>query len=305
MELGFLDGQHIAQLFVVGLLKGVIYALFAVGIALLYRGTRSINFALGEVGTVAAYVFWFLSTEKGLPLIVGLIGGLVVAVAIGAGFEWGVVRHMAKVDRITVAVSTIGLLTALLAVEGVFFAPDPRALPEPISGRGVHIFDVIVSRTTLFSFVVLALVVVGLTTVLRRTDFGLGVLAAAQDADASRLVGVPVRRVAAFVWGTGAALAFLAIWLMAPVLGGIRPALASELYLRGLIGAVVGGLGSIQGAVAGALLLGVGEAFASDWFLNHTSLTDGVQLVFFVLVLAVLLLRPGGLFAAARTRAIA
>src|SRR5207247_98157 len=114
-----------------------------------------------------------------------------------------------------------------------------------LSGKGLSLAGVVVSPTQIVSLVFALGVGLGLSVVLRRTDFGLGVLAAAQDPSAARLVGVPVNRVSAFVWGTGAGLCTIGCLLVAPGLGAFAPGALGRLFLFGLTAAIVGGLTSL------------------------------------------------------------
>jgi branched-chain amino acid transport system permease protein len=292
------------QVLVIGAVNGTIYALFAVSVALVYRGTRTINFAHGEVGTLSLYVAWWIITDSGLPWVLGAIVALAVAAAIGVAFERFVVRPLEKADRATVAVATVGLLSLLLALQLQLFGASPRTLKGPIGGLGIRIAGVYVSPTQLLALVIVVTVAVAVTRVLRRTDFGLGVLATASDPDAARLMGVPVNRVSGFVWGAGAALAALAALLVVPSVGAFAPGYATELYLRGIVAAVLGGLSSPLGAIAGGYALATLEYGTRRAFLRST--VPGLEyIVILVVVLVVLVARPTGLLATARTRGAA
>jgi branched-chain amino acid transport system permease protein len=286
------------QVLVLGVLAGGIYALFAVGIVLVYRGSGVLNFAQGEVGTAGLFIATWLTVDHGLPWIVGAVAAVVVAAGIGVGFERFVVRRMGEAARVSVAVATVGLLLFVSSVEIVVFklGGKPRSIAGPVNGAGTKIAGVIVSPTQMLSLFVALAVGVGLAVLLRRTDFGLGVLAAAQDTSAARLVGVPVNRVSAFVWGTGAALSAIGCLLIAPGLGAFSPGAVSRLFLFGLAAAVLGGLTSLPGAFAGGLIVGIVEASAGRIFAN-ASLPGVKTLSVFVLLLVALLVRPDGLFA--------
>lgn len=293
------------QVLVLGVVSGTIYALFALGVALVYRGARTINFAQGEVGTLSLFAAFGLITGLGLPWVIGLIGALVTAGAVGAAFEWLIVRRLSRADRVTVAVATIGLLSLILPLELYFFSASPREIDGPIAGLGPRVAGVFVSPTQLLSLAILAIVGVGIGSVLRRTDFGLGVLAAAQDIDAARLMGVPVARVSQFVWVAGAAVSALAAILVTPTIGTFVPGFATELFVKGIVAAVIGGLASPSGAIAGGFALGFAEA-AAIRFLSNVVNIPGLELVILlVIVLTALLVRPTGIFATARTRGAA
>lgn len=282
------------QVLVFGLVAGGIYGLFAVGIVLVYRGSGVINFAQGEVGTLSLFLAWYLITDRGYPWLVGAVAAIALAASVGWVFERLVVRPMIDASRVAVAVATIGLLGFLLAVEFKLFSESPRAIAGPIGGLGIQVFDVFVSPTQILSLLVTISVAAGLAALLKRTDFGLGVLAAAEDPVAVRLVGVPLARVSGFIWAAGAATAAIAALFIEPTIGVFVPGFASELFLRGLAAAVVGGLRSLQGAFVGGIVVGLIEAGAGRW-LSDLNLPGVQVLTVFLLILVVLLVRPQGL----------
>ena len=291
--MGWLNGQNL----VLGVIEGGIYGLLAVGIVLVYRGSRVLNFAQGELGTVALVVAWWLTTDHHLPWIVGAGAGVLAATAVGLGFERLIVRPMADSSRISVAVATVGLLLFLLAFGFRVFGESPRTVRAPIAGLGLNVAGVIVSPTQLLSLVVTLAVGAGLALLLQRTDFGLGVLAAADDPTAVRLVGVKLSRVSAFTWGTGAAISALAALLIEPTIGNFVPGFASELFVFALAAALVGGLSSLPGAFLGGLLVGLLKVFVTA--ATITSSLPGIPILsVFALILVVLLVRPGGFFGA-------
>jgi branched-chain amino acid transport system permease protein len=275
-----------------GLIAGGIYALFAVGIVLVYRGTRVLTFAGGEVGTASLYVAAWLVTDHGLPWVVGALAAVAFAAALGAAFEVLLVRRAVDADPVVVSILTVGLLVTLLAIELRAFGASPKLLDAPLKG-GVHVGGVVVSGTQLAAILVAAALGFGLQAVLRRTDFGLGILAAADDAAAARLVGVPVARVKLALWAGSFALAALAALLVEPTVGVITPGYASTLYLDGLAAAVIGRLTSLPGAVGGALAIGLAEAAATR-YLSSWDLPGMNYLVVLVLLLVTLLARAYG-----------
>jgi branched-subunit amino acid ABC-type transport system permease component len=290
------------QTLVVGLLAGAIYALFALGITLLFRGTRSLSFGLGEVGTVGLFVAWW-TIDKGAPWLVGGAVGIATAVGLALVFERLIIRRMGGA-RVNMAVASIGLLSFLIALELFVFGASPRLLRAPLGGSWFSLSGVVVSKMQVVSFIVLALVAVGMNVALRRTDFGLGVLAAASDADAASLVGVELGWVARFVWGASAALAVIAALLVAPGIGAFAPGFATELFLKGLVSAVVGGLTNLNGAVAGGFTVGVLEAVGKR-VLRSVNIPGLELVILLVLVLGTLIARPQGLIPQVRVRGAA
>lgn len=296
--------REFLQLFVFAAVDGTFYALFAVGIAVLFRGTRAINFAMAEVGVFSLYAYWWLSSNKGLPMLLGLAGAVLVGIGITIGFDQLIIRRVPPTDRITVTVASVGLLSFLLAFENRYFGAESRRIAAPIEGTGVSIVGVTVNPSTILGMVLLFATAYGLTTLLRRTDFGLGVLAVAQDRDASRLMGVPARRVSLFLWGVGAVLAVVAGFLVAPSIGNLRVGIFGGIYTKALIGAVIGGLDRIWGAVVGAYAVAFVEKAVIRYF-DVASIPGDEWIALLAAVLLVLLLRPTGLVAGARTRGAA
>lgn len=281
---------------VLGLVTGSIYGLFALGVVLVYRGSGALNFAQGELGTVALFAGWWIITKHDYPWILGTAAAILFAVLVGIAFERLVVRRMVNSGRVAVSIATVGLLSFLVAGEFQLLSATPRMVPPPVSGLGVKVFGVFVSPTQMIGIVVTIVLAAGLAMFLRRTDFGLGVLAASEDPVTVRLVGVRVSRVSTFVWGTGAGLGAIAAFMIEPTIGVFTPGFgSSNLFIRGLAAAVVGGLTSLPGAVIGGLVVGLIEQVSGHLFID-VALPGVRTLAVFVLVLLTLLIRPRGLF---------
>lgn len=279
---------------VIGLVQGGTYALIALGIVLAYRGSRVINFAQAEIGTASLFIAWVVSGALRLPYWMGALAAIATALVIGLLFERLVVRRLENASRLTVAVGTIGLLGLLIALEVYLNGPTPRYLKPPIAGLGVQIANIYVSPTQILSFVVIAAIAAGLTAFLRYTDFGLAVGAAAQDASAARLVGLPLNRISMFTWGAAAVLSAVAALLIEPTITLIAPnGIGTQLFICGLAAALLGGLTSLSGAFVGGLLVGVLTSEVRS--LVPGSIPGAFTIVLFAVVIGVLILRPRGL----------
>jgi branched-subunit amino acid ABC-type transport system permease component len=256
------------QVLVLGLISGGIYALFALGVVLLHRGTGVLTFAGGEIGAAGALLAAVLVTEQGLPWALGAVVSVAFGILLGCLFQLLVVRYMGDADKVAVSVATVGLALFLLAVEIRIFGEDAQLLKDPVDG-GVMIAGVFVTWTQIGGLALAVALGFGLQAVLRRSDFGLGILASAQDPTAVRLVGVPLSRISLTIWGAGAGLAVLASILVAPTVTRFGPGYATELYVVGLAAAVIGGLNSLPGAVVGGVVLGIAEAAASRYLSEY------------------------------------
>jgi branched-chain amino acid transport system permease protein len=161
---------------------------------------------------------------------------------------------------------------------------------------GHSVAGVVILPTQELAVVVILVLGAALTAFLRFTDFGLAVMAAAQDATAVRLMGIPLSRVSAFTWAAGSGIAAVAALLISPSIGiGVAPGFLGGLFVSGLAAALVGGLTSLPGAFAGGLVIGIVEAEAFRVGSSFTALPGFQQMAVFGVILLVLLVRPQGL----------
>lgn len=282
------------QALVSGLANGGIYGLLAVGLVLVYKGSRVLNFAQGELGTFALFVGWGLIADWGWPWLAGAAVAVGSCALIGLGFERFVVRRMGDESRLSVTVATVGLLLLLIALELKLWGTSPKVLGPPISGLGPKVAGYYVSPTQMLAVAATLVIGVGLAAFLQRTDFGLGVLAAAHDPVAVRLVGVRAGRITAFTWGTAGAIGAVAALLVEPTIGAFAPGFMTVLFVRALAAALLGGVNSLVGAFVGGLSVGVIEAVVGRQFVQSTF--PGVQsVVVFLIIIGVLLFRPQGI----------
>ena len=288
------------QALISGLANGGVYALLAVGIVLVFKGSRVLNFAQGEMGTFGLFVAFWMIDQQGFPWWVGALAAIAVVALIGFTFERVVVRNMGDAPRLTVAVATIGLLLLLFALELKIFGPSPRILPPPITGLGLEVAGFFVSPTQILALLTAVGLGISLAAFLKKTDFGLGVLAASQDPGATRLAGIRVGRVSAFTWALAGAVSAIAALLIEPTIGIFAAGFMTGLFVRALAAALLGGLTSLPGAFVGGVAVGVLEALIGQRFVQSTF--PGIQSVaVMVVIVLVLLIRPNGLFGKATT----
>ena len=279
---------------VIGLTNGGVYGLIALGLVLVYKGSRVLNFAQGELGGFALYIAWLLIEKAGLPWIAGAAVAILMCAIIGGVFERIVVRPMIDAPRLGVTVATIALLLFFTGLELKLWGTSPQILRAPIEGQGPEILGFFVSPTRMLALGAVIVIGVALAVFLRRTDFGLGVLAASQDPSAVRLMGVPLARVSSFTWIAAGALSGLAALLIEPTIGVISPGLMTRLFIPALAAALLGGLTSLPGAFAGGLAIGVIESTVGYTFVDSTF--PGIDTVAVMLVIiAVLVVRPQGI----------
>ena len=282
------------QTLISGLANGGVYALLAVGIVLVYKGSRVLNFAQGEMGTFGLFIAFWAIDKQGLPWPAGAALAIASVALIGFLFERIVVRNMGEASRLTVAVATIGLLLLLFALELKIFGPSPQLLPPPITGLGIKVAGFFVSPTQILALLAAAGLGLALAAFLKKTDFGLGVLAASQDPSATRLVGVRLSRVSAFTWALAGGVSAVAALLIAPTIGIFAAGFMTGLFVRAIAAALLGGLTSLPGAFIGGVAVGVIEAVIGQRFVQSTF--PGIQSVAVMAVIVlVLLVRPRGI----------
>ncbi|HUZ42831.1 MAG TPA: branched-chain amino acid ABC transporter permease [Acidimicrobiales bacterium] len=287
---------HIPQFTVLGLANGTIYALIALGLSLVYKATRAINFAQGEVGTLAAFIAWELIGRHHQNWVVGAAAGLAAAVVVGYVMHRFVATPMREASRVSLTIATLGVAFTLYGFEAKVFGASPEVLPPPSLGfQGVSVAGFLLTPVYIYAIAAAVIASATLGVVLRRTRFGLGVLASAQDSDTARLLGVPAAKVSAFTWVGAAVLAGVAGLLAGPTQGVIYPFFMSgTLLFRGLVAALVGGFGDLPGAVYGGLIVGLVEAYSIEAFVHYPGLPE---VILMALVLGVLLVRPRGILA--------
>jgi branched-chain amino acid transport system permease protein len=289
-----------AGIVVQGALLGGLSALLALGLALVYRAHRILNFAQGDLGAAPASLAVLLVVTSGASWIVAFAAGLATAVALGVLVEFVVIRRFFRAPRLVLSVATIGL-AQLLAGLGLllpgWFGVDfpPQSFPAPFD-VSFTVDPLRFGGNDVVALVVIPLAFLGLALFLR-TRLGLAVRACADDVDRAALVGIPVRRMHSLVWALAAILAFLAVFLRAGMVGlSIGTVLGPSLLLPALAAAVLGRMEQLPTIAAAAVALGIIEQSVL-WGWNEPS---DVYPVLFVVVIVAVWLTPAG--AGLRTR---
>jgi branched-chain amino acid transport system permease protein len=276
------------QLVVSGLATGCIYSLVALGLVLIYKATEHVNFAQGEMAMVSAFFAYTLHVRAGLPIVLAVLGAVMLSAGLGWGIERLAVRPAWRQPHFNIFIITLGVSIVLKSLAGLVWSHDEFAFPSPFPTRAVRFDGVVVTPLNLGTIGVALSIMVGLFLFFRYTRFGIAMRAVCERPEAAQLMGVEVRRVFAFSWMLSAAVTGLAGALIAPVLNlsthmgaVVIPAFAS---------AILGGWGSVPGAIAGGMMLGVIENLAGGYLASQVK-----NMVPFLVVLAVLVVRPQGL----------
>lgn len=272
-----------------GLGSGALLSLVALAFVLIYKATRVINLAVGEILMMGGYFFfafaagWGLSPWIAIPLAVG--GGA----AIGALVERGVIRRMLGESPISVFMVTVGLGSVLVGVVELVWGTDPRTLPDFMGTAPIFIGEAYVSRKIAISFVVAALVIAVFLLLFRFWRGGVALRATATDQAAAYSCGINVPGVFSLAWTIGCGTAAGAGVLLGSI-GGIAPTMGA-FGLSALVVVIVGGLDSVAGALIAGLAIGLVEALAGTYLGGEYKLVS----TFGILIL-MLMIRPYGLF---------
>lgn len=293
---------------VLGTTRGLIYGILALGLVLVYKGTRVLNLAQPFFGLFGAFLCWWLTAEAGfLPFEAGtrprFLVALVVTLAVvglqAAGLERALFRKLRRAPRLVTLVATLAIGQGVLGLVVVLFernqeqAETLRIIPSVVRGV-VELGDVNLTGGDLQILAIVPLVAIELALFFRLTRFGVAIRAAAENSESARLLGISVDKVATFSWVSGLSLAALAGVLLAAQQGTLAVSTLSTGFLvRALAAALIGGLTSLPGALAGGLIVGIGEAVISGFFRDTVGAAD---VVFFLGVVAMLIFRPQGLF---------
>jgi branched-chain amino acid transport system permease protein len=291
--------QRFVDLTLNGIANGAIYAAVALSLVLIWRATRILNFAQAGMLMLTTFIAWAL-IDSGASYVVGFVAALVSGLVLGAVVERVVVRPIEGGPPLNAIIVTLGLLVLLEAVAGMIWGGNPKGFPPAFSIRGYRIggHSLFFAPNDLFIVIVVALLLVALVLLFRGTSLGLQMRAAAFAPEVSRLLGVRVGRMFTAGWALASMAGSLAGVLVAPSVF-VSPSSFDTVLVFGFTAAVLGGLESPPGAVVGGLVLGVALSYVSG-YVGASVVTLGAL----VILVAVLMVRPSGLFAHAAERRV-
>jgi branched-chain amino acid transport system permease protein len=282
-----------------GVTSGMVFATVALALVLVWRATRIVNFAQGAMLMVTTFLAWTVVQEGGsywVALAVALAAGLLL----GALIERGVIRPVENKPPLNAVIVTLGLFIVLQAGAGMIWGGQPRSYPPAYTIKGFTLGEtrLLLSPFDLFVMGSVAVVMVVLVVLFRRTDVGLKLRASAFAPEVSRLLGVRVGRMLTLGWALASLVGSLAGVLIAPSVF-VGPTQFDAVLVFGFTAAVIGGLDSPVGAVVGGLVLGCTLSYVSGYISS-----DIVTLGAFAVLITVLMVRPDGLFAVSTGRRV-
>jgi branched-chain amino acid transport system permease protein len=279
-----------AQLVVSALGFGGIYALAALGLTIIFKTSNVVNFAYGAMGTAVAMLAWTVHAGLGLPAAVAWVLAITGGGALGAVSEAGFLRRVEGAPAIVGIVMTLGLLLLVEGLTGVIWGFGPKGFPSVLSGASIAAGPVTIDRNDLFIAGLTVVIALVLYAFYERTRLGLAVRAVAEDPETASLMGISRRWVLSLSWAAGVAITGVAAVLAAPSVG-LTPEMMDNIAVFAFAAAVLGGLGSLAGAVVGGFAVGVLANLIAGYASTNLQLT-----LVFALIVVVLYLRPQGLF---------
>lgn len=278
------------QLLVAGVSQGCVYGLIALGFVLIYKATEVVNFAQGEMMMIGAFVAYTFINILAWPYVYGVIATLASMAIIGVLLERLLIRPMLGEPPFAVLMLTIGLGFLLRAVAGAIWGAEPKTLSTPYSGDVLRLGEIIVGYSNLAIVLGTAALCLALFLFFRYSRLGIAMQAASQNQLAAVYSGIPVAKLVTGVWAVSAVIAAIAGVLVAPV-SLIDPQIGF-IGIKAFAAAIVGGFGSLPGAMVGGLLIGVAEQFAGLYLPPGFS-----DVTAYIILLVMLFVRPQGIFA--------
>jgi branched-chain amino acid transport system permease protein len=284
-----------AQLFANGLGNGSFYALLGLGFGLIFATTRIVHFAYGPVYAISAFAAWFTAAQLGVPLFFAVLMAPVIGAIAGAAVYWLAYRPFERrgMASHSVLILSLGLSIILECLLTLAFGSSIHTVPD-FSAAVFIIGPVFLTSIQIGETLALIVVAGALLLFLRQTRYGKAILALSDSRDMARIVGIDTERVSLIVFALGSAIAAVAS-VFTMLNEGATPTMGFYPVFVAFVVAVVGGLGSIPGSIAGGYLVGLVESLGL-WKIP----TEWQNSIAFVLLFVVLLVRPQGLFAGAR-----
>lgn len=278
------------QLLIAGVGIGAIYSVVALGFTLVWNASGTVNFAQGQLVMVGAYFAYTFLVIANLPYWLAIPGTIIASAIVGVIIERLTIRPLRTPDPLLVIIITIGVGLVLEALAQNIWGPETRTIPTLSPQESINIGSLSVTTQSLWDIAVCGVLMFVVWMILQRTNMGRAMRAVAQDRDTARQMGIPAQSIVSFTFGLNSAMAGLAGLLLAPTLF-ISPSMGISVTLQAFAAAVLGGFGSVTGAVAGGLILGLAQVFTAAYISG--AYADAAALT---LLIVVLVFRPRGLF---------
>lgn len=272
-----------------GLVIGLTYTLFALGLTLIFGILGMINFAHGEFYMLGAFGSFILQQQFGLNYLVSGIVTLVIIGIIGWLIELSTLRSLIETDHLNSLLATFGLSIILLNLIAIAYGTTPRQIDSPFNGV-VEMGNVFITEQKLLILAIGVVVIILLNLFIKHSYIGKLMRAVAQNSMGAKVSGIPIKRIYTFTFIFGILLAAISGILIGPTTY-VLPTMGTSVMLKGFVIVILGGLGSVPGAIIGGMLLGLVETGASTLIGNSWK-----DIIGYVILILVLLVRPQGIF---------
>ncbi|HHW46818.1 MAG TPA: branched-chain amino acid ABC transporter permease [Clostridiales bacterium] len=274
-----------------GLSVGSIYALIALGYTMVYGIAKMLNFAHGDVIMVGAYTIFTAVSMLGLDYWIAIILSVVFCTVLGIVIEKIAYKPLRKASPLTVLITAIGVSYLLQNIVLLIYGSHQRPFPKIISVKSIKIGEnLVISGEAFFTMVITIVIMIILTLFIKNSKTGRAMVAVSEDKGAAELMGINVNRIISITFAIGSGLAAIAGLFFASTYGFIGPYSGAMPGIKAFIAAVLGGIGSIPGAMLGGILLGVVEGLSKAYI--STELSDAIV---FSILIVILLFKPSGL----------
>ncbi len=284
-----MDWAYLFEISLTGIASGGLYALAALAFVLVYKATRVVNIAIGELLMVGAYLFFTFAASFALPVWLAVIGAVIGTGLLGAVIERTMIRPLLGEPPISVFMVTVGLASILVGLVEIIWTADQRRLPEFMPTAPIMVGEAFLAPKVFYGALVAAVLIGAVLLVFRFWRGGVALRATASDQAAAYSMGINVPRVFSLAWVASAMIASVAGIIVGSI-GGISSSMG-VFGLSVLVVVIVGGLDSVLGALLGGLFIGLIEALAGAYLGGEYKL-----LATFIVLVLVLMVRPYGLF---------
>jgi len=279
-----------------GLMLGSVYVLIAVAFTLSIGILNFLNFSIPGLFMLGGMVAWVL-ISMGVPPVLAFALAFLVACACALVVERLTFSWMRGSDHEVPLVSSLGFLILFEQIMLVFYGSDQQAFPQVIPNATLRLGDLVIGSAQLLGLVLSVAIVIGINRFLKTTRVGSGIRAIAEDTTTAEFLGININRVVPLIFLISGAVAAIGGMLFAVNYSQVSPFMGEEVGFKGVSAMIIGGMGSVWGAIAGGLLIGLTEVM-SIYFLG----SDFVDLAVYGLLLLILMVRPQGLFGLAQVR---
>ena len=284
--------MQILQYLVNGISIGAVYAIIALGYTMVYGIAKMLNFAHGDVIMVGAYISFCVTNYLGLPAVVSIVAAMAVCTVLGIVIEGLAYKPLRGTSSLAVLITAIGVSYFLQNAAQLIWGTAPKNFTSIVTFKPISLSGgaLVITGEVIVTIAVSALIMVGLTLFTGKTRMGKAMRAVSEDRDAAQLMGINVNQTISMTFAIGSALAAIAGVLLCSTVPTLMPTTGSMPGIKAFTAAVIGGIGSIPGAMLGGIVLGLIEIFSQKYI--STEFSDAI--VFAILIL-ILLVKPAGL----------